>query len=84
MVHCASGAGLEDCPRSFRQDTFTGMSLLLILPFVYGLLLLTGHVLILGLPLPFLSYGGSHLLAEFGALGFTAKYLPQERYIASR
>lgn len=54
---------------SYGKTLFAGMALLLILPFVYGLLLLTGHVLILGLPMPFLSYGGSHLLAEFGALG---------------
>ncbi|WP_036721229.1 FtsW/RodA/SpoVE family cell cycle protein, partial [Paenibacillus forsythiae] len=36
---------------------------------VYGVVKLSGHVLIVGFPLPFLSYGGSHLLIEYGALG---------------
>ncbi|QWU13913.1 cell division protein FtsW, lipid II flippase [Paenibacillus sophorae] len=53
----------------YGKTLFAGIMLLLILPFVYELLMLTGYVFILDLPLPFLSYGGSHLLAEFAALG---------------
>ncbi len=46
-----------------------GVALILAFQLVYGVLKLSGHALIIGLPLPFISYGGSHLLIEYGALG---------------
>lgn len=46
-----------------------GIALILAVQLVYGVLKLSGHIVIIGLPLPFISYGGSHLLMEYGALG---------------
>ncbi|AIQ13083.1 FtsW/RodA/SpoVE family cell cycle protein [Paenibacillus durus] len=54
---------------TYGKSLIAGIALILAFQLVYGVLKLSGHVLIIGLPLPFISYGGSHLLIEYGALG---------------
>jgi cell division protein FtsW (lipid II flippase) len=45
------------------------LSMLLAIPLVYGLAMASGKVLIINLPFPFLSYGGSHLMIEYAVVG---------------
>ncbi|AKG34942.1 FtsW/RodA/SpoVE family cell cycle protein [Paenibacillus durus] len=53
----------------YGKTLIAGVALILAFQLVYGVLKLSGHALIIDLPLPFISYGGSHLLIEYGALG---------------
>ncbi|USB32238.1 FtsW/RodA/SpoVE family cell cycle protein [Paenibacillus sp. YPG26] len=58
-----------------RVDDQYGKSLVLIIMIMlgarllYGLVMATGYVPILGVSFPFVGYGGSHLLIEFAAIG---------------
>lgn len=54
---------------TYGKALIAGIALILAVQLVYGVLKLSGHIVIIGLPLPFISYGGSHLLMEYGALG---------------
>ncbi|MNV89697.1 cell wall shape-determining protein [compost metagenome] len=58
-----------------RVDDQYGKSLILIISIalgarlLYGLVMATGYVPIVGVTFPFVGYGGSHLLIEFAAIG---------------
>lgn len=60
--------GLED-RNSFNQFICLGTTLFFIANFVFNTGSNVGLVPVIGVPFPFLSYGGSHILAEFILLG---------------
>ncbi|HCM52677.1 TPA: hypothetical protein DIS57_01850 [Candidatus Wolfebacteria bacterium] len=54
---------------SFSQFICLGIALFLLANFVFNTGSNIGLVPVIGVPYPFLSYGGSHILAEFILLG---------------
>lgn len=53
----------------YGRALMTGIATLLCVQFIYNLLKLSGEIPLVGLPLPFMSYGGSHLIIEYAAMG---------------
>lgn len=53
----------------YGHALMTGIATLLCVQFIYNLLKLSGEIPLVGLPLPFMSYGGSHLIIEYAAMG---------------
>ncbi|MBY9079280.1 FtsW/RodA/SpoVE family cell cycle protein [Paenibacillus sp. HN-1] len=53
----------------YGRALLAGLSLTIILQLLYGLAKLSGYLILVNLPVPFISYGGSHLLIEYAALG---------------
>lgn len=53
----------------YGRALLAGLFLILTMQLLYGLAKLSGHLVLVSLPFPFISYGGSHLLIEYAALG---------------
>ena len=53
----------------FGKTLIVVLTMMLAIPFLYGLAMTTGRVMIISLPFPFLSYGMSHILIEYAVVG---------------
>jgi cell division protein FtsW (lipid II flippase) len=53
----------------YGRTLILALSMLLAIQLVYGLAMASGKMLIIVLPFPFLSYGGSHLMIEYAVVG---------------
>ncbi|QGQ97648.1 FtsW/RodA/SpoVE family cell cycle protein [Paenibacillus psychroresistens] len=53
----------------YGRTLILALSMLLAIQLVYGLAMASGKLLIIDLPIPFLSYGGSHLMIEYAVVG---------------
>jgi len=64
-------------PENFTKLAIMGITVNLGLNFIVNLGMNLGVIPIVGLPLPFVSFGGSHLLLEFMALGLVSNIVIQ-------
>jgi cell division protein FtsW (lipid II flippase) len=53
----------------YGRTLILALAMLLAIQLVYGLAMASGKMLIIDLPFPFLSYGGSHLMIEYAVVG---------------